>query len=756
MKICVLIVIVFLQALSAQTAFEMKPGFTFDASLNDAHESIQFKFEFPEEFYISIGFGYTMQNAPMVVVFDKVGDGETTPMIMDVYSTNHHKPKDNTENIYKMVDASYFNGAWTVIIERPLDISRDGRDESINLDQSIAMQYAFHKAAWKKHTKNDRGIFNMTIDSVSGRVSYNKLVMTRDVFYLAHGIILYITWSILTFFIVASGRYMKHLYNFRMILHIALGLLMTISTLIIVLISLFKYPSYTVVKYNHSPIGITVTALSVAQTLGGFASKISNSKSRKNLKFAKFSKIGHKLFGFILIFLSNLEVATGMYCYRTPIRKLIFIHFTVMVLCIALFEYIYSLHFDYFGKGVLKKSDLVKYTREEFDSLVQQGRKVVLFNNYIIDVASFIDEHPGTALAITQNIGQDVGKYIFGATGMNCDVPKYCHSSYSIKILEKLAIGKMCTTSKEITEYWEKPTPKESVFVVEEKSTIFDDVVRVKMRVLKQKEAISRKHQVNDLRYSGMGYSITSLKDQLCRYYTICDCMRDEVYQRYCKIFTAVSEGSPIEDTDTNIQDLFDDSLEFVVKKYPKAKTGMSVRLSNASDLDKFYVNGPLGKPFDFSPENSEGINVIFCAGTGILPFMDLFAYLGRKIMNEEGHFKDEEFNEIGEKSQFIIHAYFSTRESCIGIELVEAVQKLYQKHHKGYKFNLNLTLTQSGGEKLTDDSLLELLQDYSDANQGINRLMVCGPPPMECQFQRLSSKIIKRTHLPAHMFHIL
>ncbi len=198
----------------------MKKGFTFEAILGDLHDDIQFTFTFPAEHYISVGFGYTMEDAPMVVVFDKVADGHTTPMVMDMFSKNHHKPKDNKENIYRMVDAKFDNGTWTCTIERPLNVQREGRDESIALDEQIAMQYAFHKAKWGKHTKNDRGIFNMTIDSISGRVKYDKLVIHRDVFYLAHGIIMYIAWSILTFFVIVSGRYMKHLYNFRMILHI--------------------------------------------------------------------------------------------------------------------------------------------------------------------------------------------------------------------------------------------------------------------------------------------------------------------------------------------------------------------------------------------------------------------------------------------------------------------------------------------------------------------------------------------------------
>lgn len=483
---------------------------------------------------------------------------------------------------------------------------------------------------------------------------------------------------------------------------------------------------------------------------------VANWKATKNVKFATYTKLGHKLLGFALIFLSNIEVATGIYCYRTPIRKLIFVHLTVLILLTAVCEYVFNVNCEYHGRGVLKKRNLPKYSNAEFDSLIKSGKKLVLFNNYIIDVSTFAVWHPGTAYAINECIGMDIGKYFFGTTHDVRDVPRYSHSSFAAKILEKLAIGKLVHEDQDHRNLRALSTVKVSSYAVDKVREVCPDVIRVTMRIPKYRGKISRNHSADSLKNLGMSYCVTSVYDPKTRYYSICDSMREDVYGRYCDIFNSTAEDTPISFRDLKVQDFIDDSLEFVIKRCALSDSSLSKQLIDAEKFHRFYAYGPIGKPFDFKPENTEGINMIFCAGTGILPFMDLFAYLGRKMMKKSGYYQDEEFDEISDKAYFIIYAYFPTRKDAIGIELVEAVQKIYKKHFMGDQFYFNLILTQEGGEKFNDDELMELIQDYSTANQGINRLQVCGPPSMNLQFQRLAPKIMEEGSLIKSRFNIL
>ena len=60
---------------------------------------------------------------------------------------------------------------------------------------------------------------------------------------------------------------------------------------------------------------------------------------------------------------------------------------------------------------------------------------------------------------------------------------------------------------------------------------------------------------------------------------------------------------------------------------------------------------------------------------------MDLFAYLGRKILVQKNPsyslFPDEKFTDISPKAKFIIYAYFPSRDSCIGIEFIEKIEQI-------------------------------------------------------------------------------
>ena len=97
---------------------------------------------------------------------------------------------------------------------------------------------------------------------------------------------------------------------------------------------------------------------------------------------------------------------------------------------------------------------------------------------------------------------------------------------------------------------------------------------------------------------------------------------------------------------------------------------------------------------------------LLFCGGTGILPFMDLFAYLLRRgvsiICPEKAYFPDEEF-EFGDLT-VILYAYYTAREDAIGLPIIEGLQVIQNKFRIDTGFRLNLTFTQEGGIRLTEN----------------------------------------------------
>lgn len=422
--------------------YQLKDNLSFEGEIDRVGKNFEFKVTLQYGYYIGIGFGLNMTGAPIVILDDKEGDKQTIPVIRDTYSKGWGPPGDNEENFYKLISAKAGEDAWELIIQRPIVLQREERDETIQLDQELRMIYAY-KEGYGEHELNQRGFFNMIINSKTQVAEFDTVVNSTDFFYKMHGILFYVSWSIMTFALLVSGRYIKHLYNFRMIIHTAIGLLLAANTTILVILSLTSFNKGTYDYKAHKPIGIAVMVASIIQCFGGFSLKRFMATLVYNTKFTRKAKLGHQIFGLLLIILSNFQVVTGLYRINSPVRNLIYVHFAAFIAMIATAEVIYRLRFRYKGKGFSVDKNVPLYSSEEFRNMARSGKKVVLFNDYILDIGSFISEHPGGSHFMKANIGKDVGKYFYGVSSMENGILPYEHSNYAGKIIAKMVIGKL-------------------------------------------------------------------------------------------------------------------------------------------------------------------------------------------------------------------------------------------------------------------------------------------------------------------------
>ena len=162
-----------------------------------------------------------------------------------------------------------------------------------------------------------------------------------DVFYRVHGIIMYTTWGILTFLALISGRYLKHFPNFRMIIHASVGTLIMSNTVIIVTLALSTYKKDTSLELGHSGIGIVVMILSILQFFGGITVRQVNILAVWKSKYALLAKNGHKIFGLLIVFISNFQVVSGLINYDSPVKNLIYGHFAIYIVALFAIEILF-------------------------------------------------------------------------------------------------------------------------------------------------------------------------------------------------------------------------------------------------------------------------------------------------------------------------------------------------------------------------------------------------------------------------------
>ena len=138
---------------------------------------------------------------------------------------------------------------------------------------------------------------------------------------------------------------------------------------------------------------------------------------------------------------------------------------------------------------------------------------------------------------------------------------------------------------------------------------------------------------------------------------------------------------------------------------------------------------------------------------------MDLFAYLGRKLLKENDPtysiFPDEEFQELHPNAKWVIYGYYPSRDRSVGLEFWELIASLYRKYGKQDVFQYNPVFTREGGSRLSVERIDEILTDITTKSE-IKRLFVWGPPPQNNMFQKWMRRISKKIGLSRDCYEIL
>jgi hypothetical protein len=53
-------------------------------------------------------------------------------------------------------------------------------------------------------------------------------------------------------------------------------------------------------------------------------------------------------------------------------------------------------------------------TRDEFESAIANGIPLMILDNLVLNIAEYINDHPGGRFLMRHNIGTDISKYFYG------------------------------------------------------------------------------------------------------------------------------------------------------------------------------------------------------------------------------------------------------------------------------------------------------------------------------------------------------
>jgi len=378
----------------------------------------------------------------------------------------------------------------------------------------------------------------------------------------------------------------------------------------------------------------------------------------------------------------------------------------------------------------------------------------------------------------------DVGKYFFGSYSMENWVKPVRHSYIAGKVMMKLVIAKLVQPKEngaavkavekgeegenENNELFQRelahkdPTPG-----IYESSMAFGVTSQVEHIPMVYHVGFGNTKTLVKMFFPGtemLGrrYLINSMQNEICRYYTVCNAMHTKVLPQYISCFDSIIDGTQAEreyPAFEDICDAWDNKLELVLKYYKQSKNGITKQLLDENKDDRYFISGPLSRGYDLTAENMKGTTLIFVGGTGVLPFIDVFAYVTRRIIHKNDSSKDvfpgEQFEDGLEEANFVVYGYYPREADACGIEFCNKASEVFVKFNAEDKFKFIPKYTRDGDSRLDKEQMFELLKKHKDAT-GIKNLWVCGPPPMNNMFQEYKKKICKEFELSHDSLDIL
>lgn len=104
---------------------------------------------------------------------------------------------------------------------------------------------------------------------------------------------------------------------------------------------------------------------------------------------------------------------------------------------------------------------------------------------------------------------------------------------------------------------------------------------------------------------------------------------------------------------------ILSDEITFVIKKH-NFSNNMS-RFIHSTGHKPYEITGPYGLGLELN-DKSEGVHLLFCQGTGILPFLDLIDFLLRKAIYKILH--DQRCKEVADYINDNNDEYLETLEN--------------------------------------------------------------------------------------------
>ncbi|KAL4435821.1 hypothetical protein ABPG74_015789 [Tetrahymena malaccensis] len=722
--------------------------------------------------WIGLGFGSTMISTDMAIFFANM-NGQ--PTVQDAYSTGQVTPQFDTQQDWTLLGSQIDSSSFKMKAKRALNTGDTGNDYVLEQGKKYDFCIAWSSSqSFVQH--DDYYQFTIMLNNSEGSIQSTEITVgvpkkTLNI----HKIWLFYAWGIGADIAIFVGRYLKA-WKHHILVHSMLFFMINVSTITLeaLVISgnnqmLQNVNNLDKNVKNHFIIGCVIMALIILQHIGGVLLKFGIEGTNKHVNTIKKF---HLVSGITIYLLAKTNLLIG-----TEIDHITQVNYSysqgviisvISIVCLFLCEIfsrlynqkslnqIHNLGYSYLAKNIsLDNHDhqelmrMLNVDKRETSQIIAAlpNLKWVIYNQGVYDISEFV--HPGGQFIIKEVIGKEIGRYMLGALPLEgYNFKPHTHSSSAINVLLKNKIGDLEygeSNMLQVANQGDSSKPEEKQKL--HQFNLFKMVKRIQLsESIYQFDFLANDFQVKNIlqgvNWIGRHYMIKEKGSNKSRLYTQLNCMTEgniNLRQQLINFTISYTDKNTVDKIEIQNINKYSQTLPFIIKKY-NFSGALSKKIHEKNTQIDYQIYGPLGNGLGFS-EFTKGQEIcILCAGTGILPFLDLFDFLLKKQIQQiiPDHAKELDpfninYNQYFEGCKFTVYAAFQHIDDFIGREWITYLNKLSQQSNNNL-FKLVLKISKGkipeNVEKLKQNNFCDLILNEIN-NETYDKIYICGPPIM-------------------------
>jgi NAD(P)H-flavin reductase/cytochrome b involved in lipid metabolism len=642
--------------------------------------------------------------------------------LLDTWSTHHALP-DNDSDLGGTMDYTLLNytvsqasDSFYVAFSRPL-VTNDKYDKQLALDGTTDICWAwYHRSIKNHHGQFGSGRLYMgyhTAKFVDDGQPYSEA-------YKKHGYGMTIAWGILAVLAIFVARYFKQ-FKIWLWIHLILGSLIIAVTAYSIR-KMYrkndgKYEEFDENQTRHSRVGLMMFVLLFAQGFLGLASAFLIWNKKPILQKAAMRR-AHRIIGWFMTLFGFWNLWTGWDMYDDDKQALIMVCYIVSGILFVVLEIRHQLaqHFPKIKFLDCRRSSLPEMTHPQaLDMIHKESKKWAFYDEFVIDVAPFVNSHPGGAIFIKKAYGEDMGKYINGSSSYGKNYLPYDHTNQARDLAERLAIARIPYPEEVFLKKSSRATMSDMSWKLVSKSNIARDTLLLRLSSNEFELVNSHLSPSNFGKHFLVTANIKGLP--IRRYYSL---MLVDYEKWTASVLGSSYAQYKIAPMTEDLPDARGNLLKLIMRIYENGR--VTSYIDNYGPGLALNLKGPLGPGLALGADY-RGNYIAIVGGTGLITVLDFVYFIWNQAQINQGELKDV---------RLFLYVSFRSHKDAFGVELLRACAK----QCTNLKVHVHYSEGSDGSEEKLSPELLR--REYA---REMNRIWICGPSG----FNRWANQMLKK-----------